>query len=123
MRVSKNKIHISLKKEIFQTFLQTIEDLETTEEKRLFFEAFFNEMELETYTKRLAIAYYLKKGRSYKNIKDNLKVSSATIASVDKNINMPGMRIALKKMEAEEWANVWQDKISKIANLKGKLPI
>lgn len=123
MRVSKNKINNSLKKEIFQTFLQTIEDLETIEEKRLFFEAFFNEMELETYIKRLAIAYYIKKGRSYKNIKDNLKVSSATIASVDKNINMQGMKIALKKMEAEEWANVWQGKISKITSLKRKLPI
>jgi len=56
---------------------------------------------------------WLKKGRSYTNIKDNLKVSSATIAVVQGISKTPGMSLALKQMEAEEWANVWAEKIRK----------
>jgi len=55
----------------------------------------------------------LKKGRSYSNIKQNLKVSSATIATVQSQIHKTGIGLALKKLEAEEWANVWAEKIRK----------
>ena len=61
--------------------------------------------------KRLAIAYWLKKGRSYQNIKNNLKVSSATIASVQSQMENPGFQLALKKIEADEWASNWSKKI------------
>ena len=61
----------------------------------------------------MAIAYYLKKGRSYANIKENLKVSSATIASVQEITDTKGVQLAIKKVEAEEWANKWSEKISK----------
>lgn len=64
-------------------------------------------------SKRLAVAYWLKKGRSYENIKQNLKVSSATIASVQENFKKGGFQIVLKKLEAEEWANKWSVKIKK----------
>ncbi len=67
----------------------------------------------EVLAKRLAIAYWLKKGRSYNNIKNNLKVSSATIASVQSKTDNPGFQMALKNLEAEEWANVWEKKIKK----------
>ena len=113
MRISKNKLNDSLKKEIIRTFFQTINDLKGTGEIETFFKNFFNDAELETYSKRLAIAYWLKKGRSYENIKNNLKVSSATIATVEKLLNSEGFKLALKKMEAEEWANVWSQKIKK----------
>ena len=56
----------------------------------------------------------LKKKRSYENIKNNLKVSSATIATAEKNIDSKGIKLALKKLEAEEWANVWSEKIKKL---------
>ena len=114
MRISKNNLNSSLKKEILNSFVQTLDDLNGVEEKRQFLEDFFNDLELETYAKRLAIAYWLKKQRSYENIKTNLKVSSATIATVEKSLDKKGFKLALKKMEAEEWANVWAEKIKKI---------
>jgi uncharacterized protein YerC len=114
MRVSKDKLNNILKREIIKSFIQTLEDLKNYEEKEIFLNSFFNSIELETYAKRLAVFYWLKKKRSYQNIKNNLKVSSATIANLEKDINSPGIRLALKKMEAEEWANVWSEKIKKI---------
>lgn len=114
MRVSKDKLNNILKREIIKSFIQTIEDLKNYNEKEIFLNSFFNSIELETYAKRLAVFYWLKKKRSYQNIKNNLKVSSATIANLEKDINSPGIRLALKKMEAEEWANVWSEKIKKI---------
>jgi uncharacterized protein YerC len=87
--------------------------MEKAEEAETFLKDFFNDAELETFAKRLAIAYWLKKGRSYTNIMQNLKVSSATIASVQEFTEKPGFKLALKKMEAEEWANVWAERIRK----------
>lgn len=116
MRTSKSNLHSSLKKEILNSLFQTLEDMKDKSEIKLFLEDFFNDIELETYSKRLAIAYWLKKKRSYENIKNNLKVSSATIATVEKQLTSDGFKLALKKMEAEEWANVWSEKIKKLGN-------
>lgn len=114
MHVSKNDLNSSLKKEIIKTFVQTLDDLRGTKEKEIFLKTFFNDQELETYAKRLAISYWLKKKRSYENIKNNLKVSSATIATVEKLLESEGFKLAINKMEAEEWANVWSEKIKKL---------
>jgi uncharacterized protein YerC len=113
MRVSEKTVNASLEKQISEAFVQTIADLRDINEAKIFLKDFFNETELEAFTKRLAIAYWLKKGRSYNNIKENLKVSSATIAVVQSMIDRPGFKLALKKMEAEEWANQWAEKIKR----------
>lgn len=111
MRTSSIKLNPSLKTQLGKTFYQTIADLKDAGEIETFLNDFFNESELETFVKRLAVAYWLKKGRSYSNIKENLKVSSATIATIQSEIQKPGFKLALKKLEAEEWANVWSEKI------------
>ena len=113
MRVSKINLNPHLKKEITNTFFQTISDLNSPEEIKTFLTDFLNNAELETFSKRLAIAYFLRKGRSYSNIKGNLKVSSATVAVIEKLLETEGFKLALKKMEAEEWANQWAEKIKK----------
>lgn len=89
-------------------------DLKNLKEIETFLSDFFTDEELETYTKRLAIAYWLKKGRTHQNIVDNLKVSSAVIASVEKEVNKPGFKLALKRVGAEEWANTWAERIKRI---------
>lgn len=113
MRVSEQKLNPSLKKGLLRTFSQTLVDFKTPQEAEIFLNDFLNENELETFTKRLAVAYWLKKGRSYTNIKENLKVSSATIATIEKLLKTTGFQLALKNIEAEEWANVWTEKIRK----------
>lgn len=114
MRTSTSKLNPSLKRRIEATFAQLVIDLKDQPETESFLKDFFNESEFETFAKRLAVAYWLKKGRSYTNIKENLKVSSATIAVVEKHLSRPGFKLALKKLEAEEWANVWSERIKKI---------
>lgn len=113
MRVSEKTLNPSLKKQIEEMFVQTIADLRDLQEVKTFLTDFFNETEYEAFIKRLAIAYWLKKKRSYTNIKENLKVSSATIANVQSMLEKSGFKLALKKVEAEEWANLWADKIKK----------
>lgn len=68
--------------------------------------------------KRLAIAVYLDKGRSYEDTKNHLKVSSATIASVAEIMGNPGIQIALNRVKAERWAD---DLSSKITGLVRKV--
>ena len=113
MRTSEHKLNPSLKNQIVKTFIQAITDLDDLKETETFLEDFLTDAEVEAFSKRLAVAYWLKKGRSYSNIKQNLKVSSATIASVQAEMGSPGFKLALKKIEAEEWANQWADKIKK----------
>ena len=113
MRLSDKKLNSSLKREIINTFNQTLLDIDDKEKLSVFLNDFFTKAEYEVFAKRLAIAYWLKKGRSYNNIRDNLKVSSATIATVQSQLNTKGMRLALKNIEADEWANVWSERIKK----------
>ena len=113
MRRSSIKLNPSLKNQITKTFAQAIADFSDFDEVYLFLNDFFTDSELETYSKRLAIAYWLKKKKSYVNIKNDLKVSSATIADVSSHMDKKGFQLAIKKIEAEEWANQWADKINK----------
>jgi len=116
MRVSGQKLNPSLENQIFKTLAKTISDFKDIDEMMDFLNDFFNQTEVETFAKRLAIAYWLKKERSWENIKENLKVSSATIATVQSQMEKPGFALALKKLEAEEWANVWAEKIKKFTD-------
>jgi uncharacterized protein YerC len=113
MRISKKILNPSLKTQVKKVLAQTVADLRDTDESDKFLTDFLTDSEYEAFAKRLAIAYWLKKGRSYNNIKDNLKVSSATIASVQNMMSKAGFKLALKKIEADEWANVWSEKIKK----------
>ena len=63
--------------------------------------------------KRLGIAVYLDKGRSYEDVKNTIKVSSATIASVAENLGNEGWQEIIRRIKADEWANEWTSKISK----------
>lgn len=113
MRTASAKVNKSLDKEIKGVFCQLLADMKDSKDIDIFLSSIFTNSEYETYSKRLAIAYWLKKGRSYANIKNNLKVSSATIASVSNSLNKRGIKEALKKIEADEWATQWSDRIKK----------
>ena len=114
MRVSGIKLNNTLKAQLIKTLAQVISDLKTPEEALLFIKDFYTESELEGFAKRLAIAYWLKKGRNYDNIQNNLKISSATVSAMTKTMKKEGFEKALKLIEAEEWANKWLEKIKKL---------
>jgi len=92
-----------------------IDDLKDPKEIEIFLSDFFDEAELEKYVKRISIAYWLKKGRDRENIKRNLLATSKEINETEKSLKREGIKLALKKIEAEEFANVWAEKIKKFA--------
>lgn len=119
MQISKQKLNPHLKKQIHEILYQVIADTKNPEEAKLFLKEVLSEVELEMLAKRLAIAYYLDKGRSYENIKNNLQTSSTTVASIGDQLKKgEGLKIALKKVEADEWAEKWAEKLSKMMGKK-----
>ena len=106
----------SLKRQLLRTFSQMIDDLKDPKEIEIFLNDFFDEAELEKYIKRLAITYWIKKGRDEENIKRNLLATSKEITEAKKSLKKEGIKLALKKIEAEEWANVWAEKIKKVVS-------
>lgn len=89
-------------------------DLKDEGEAEAFLTDFFNGEELEKFTKRISIAYWLKKGRDEENIKRNLLATTKEVKLGKEMLKKNGVKLALKKIEAEEWASVWTEKIRKI---------
>lgn len=96
-------------------------ELKTPEEIKMVFGDILTESELTSVIKRLGIAVYLDKGRSYEDIKNNVKVSSATIATVAERLGNPGWQEMIKRIKAEQWATEWTSKITK--SIKRILPL
>lgn len=105
----------SLKRQLLKTFIQMMEDLKDKHEIEKFLTDFFSDEELEKYIKRLATIYWLKKGRNKENIKRNLLASPKEISEAQSLLKKEGVKLAIKKIEADEWANVWAEKIKKFA--------
>lgn len=118
MQVSKQKMNRLLGKQLDRTVYQMISDIKRVDESERILGGILSPTELATVIKRVGIAYWLHKGRSYENIKNNLKVSSASISEIQRQIKTPGWQLTLKYLEAEEWANVWEQKIKNVFKRK-----
>lgn len=114
MRTSKQKINPSLKNQIEKALAQVVADTNSLNEAESFLKGFLTQSEFEILAKRLAVGYWLTKKRSYANITRNLRVSTATTAETANNIKKEGFKKAIKRIEADEWANRWTEKIKKI---------
>lgn len=99
--------------QVYKILYQVLADAKNEVEVELTLKALMSENELSAIAKRLAIAVFLDKRQSYEHIKDVLKVSTATIASVAENMNNKGLQMALTKVKAEEWADVWSIRLSR----------
>ncbi len=104
----------TLKKELTKTFFQTLEDLKDQNKLEVFIQDFLSDEELDNLAKRLAVIYWLRKGRDTKNIIDNLKVSKKVVNETEKIMQKEGIKAAIKNLEADEWANVWAQRIKKV---------
>jgi len=114
MQLSKAKLNKQTEKEMFDIFYQTFGDIKGKNEAKMFLNDFLSKMERIKLAKRLLTALCLEKGKSYDYIKQTVKVSSATIASVDKLMtkNSDGFILAFKNMEANQWASKTAGKIN-----------
>ncbi len=118
MEQYRSKINITLKKQLVLTLAQTLVDIQDVDEAVTLLNDFLSEREKERLAVRLGVAYWLKKKRDKNNIKRNLQVTSSQISRIEKIMNTKGVRLAIKKIEAEEWANVWETRIKKLVQKK-----
>ncbi len=113
MKKSNQPMNQKIEGQVYKILYQVIADSKNEVEVELTLKALLSESELSAVAKRLAIAVFLDKRQSYDHIKDVLKVSTATIASVAENMNNRGIQQALARVKAEEWADVWSIRLSR----------
>lgn len=99
---------------MFAILFQVLKDAINPDEVEVLLKDLLSDVELKMVAKRLAIAIYLDKGRSYENIRQTLKVSSATIAAVQEKMSNPGIKLALQKIKTDDWAQDWTDKLTSV---------
>lgn len=112
MQLSNNPLNKNIEKQLSEMMYGILAELNSPEEVKMVMNDVLTEGERMAILKRLGIAVYLDKGRSYEDIKNNIKVSSATIASVAENLGNSGWQEMIKRIKAEEWASEWTGKIS-----------
>ncbi len=112
MQLSQNPINKNLEKQLADMFYQVLAEIDSPDELRVILGSILTEGERIAVLKRLGIALYLDKGRSYEDVKNNIKVSSATIATVAENLGNEGWQEVIRRVKAEEWASDWTDKIA-----------
>lgn len=113
MKKSTKPMNEKIEAQVYKILYQVLSDAKNETETELTLKALMSEGEIAAVAKRLAIAVFLDKRQSYEHIKDVLKVSTATIASVAENMNKKGMQSALQRVKAEEWADAWSIRLSR----------
>lgn len=82
-QVSKYPIPKEIADRIFDVFLKTLVEIQNKEEADQFMSDFLTPTEKIMLAKRLAIAFLLEKGYDYRTIQRMIRVSAATITSVN----------------------------------------
>lgn len=113
MKKSVKVMNKKIEGQVYNILYQVLADAKTEIDIELVLQSLMSEGELSAVAKRLAIAVFLDKGQSYEHIKDILKVSTATIANVAESMHKRGMQMALQRVKAEEWADVWSIRLSR----------
>lgn len=111
VQISLQKLSRFSQQQIENQFFTLIADLSSPQEVRQWLRDFMTETEISVFAKRLAIAQLLDQGKSYQEIKDQLKVSSATISSISELVAKPGQKLAQKKLKLDQWAEQLVKKI------------
>jgi len=114
MQISSKNLSKQEEKQIHDQFITLLSDLQNPQTFTTFANDFFTDTEKLVFAKRLAIAWLLHQGKSYQEIKDQLKVSSATISSVAEIKNNPGILIATEKIKTDKKFDQAAAKITQI---------
>lgn len=113
MQISKQQLAPALETEIEQWLVTLLADLKSKHDLEKFLRTFLTETELTVFSKRLAILRLLQENKSYEEISNQLKVSSATISGTSQLREQPIVKKALQRLMVDEWAEVWAEKITK----------
>lgn len=112
MQLSNNPLNKTIEKQLSEMMYGILAELRSPEDVKMVMNDILTDGERVAILKRLGIAVYLDKGRNYEDIKNNIKVSSATIASVAENLGNSGWQEMIKRIKAEQWASEWSNKIT-----------
>lgn len=96
----------SSNKQSISQFFQLLADLQKKGEMELFLKSFLTDSELQILSKRLAIVKLLAEKKSYEDIRQELQVSSATIASVAEQMESTGLQLGLRKIAFDRQLSV-----------------
>lgn len=113
MKKTNQSMNQKIEEQVYKILYQVLADAKTEVDIELILKSLMSEREIAAVAKRLAIAVFLDKGQSYEHIKDVLKVSTATIATTAGAMNKRGIQMALSRVKAEEWADVWSIRLSR----------
>lgn len=115
-KVSKKIMDKDIEERMFEIFWRAFAGIKSSEEARKFWRSFISDVELLMLAKRLGIALMLTKGYSYQEIKDTLKVSSATIMSVAIRYRVGGRGLApaVQRILKDEKSEDFMDNIEEL---------
>ena len=124
-QVSKYPVHKSVEKRMFEIFRTTISHLRNSDDIEEFLHDFLSPVEKIMLAKRLTIAVLLAKGYSYPTIRQILRVTPTTIATISLSLKYSGKgykKMVKKILSDEKKDNFWQkieDILSHIPDAKG----
>ncbi len=121
MQLSKKKINSNLNLQLKKMLYGVLAEMKSPEEIEMVLKELLTETERAVVLKRLGIAMYLDKKRSYEDIKNHLKVSSATIASMAESLGSRGLQEIIKRIKADQWAEETSGRI--VRGIKKILPV
>lgn len=124
-QVSRYPIAKEIEARIFEILLKTIADLKNSEEINGFLEDFLSPVEKIMLAKRLSIAVLLAKGYDYRQIRNILRVTPSTIASVNLTLKYKGSgykRVVEKILAAERIDEFWQKIDEILSEISGLVP-
>lgn len=98
MQTSSQKLNPQIEADITEQFTTLLADFKHPLLVKQFLADFLTETELSVFAKRLAIVFDLYQGKSYQDIKKELKVSSATISSVAEIKDKKGIKLAIDQI-------------------------
>lgn len=103
-QVSKKVLPNHVKEELFKNFWDLLASIKDPREIKIFIEDFLSPTEKIMLAKRIAISILLAKGYNHRSISRILKVSTTTVASIAKFLNLktPGYQLLIKKYSQNE---------------------
>lgn len=111
MQKSSKDLPSKLQESLFYQLITVLSDFNKPYQVDEFLRSFLTPTEQVVLAKRLAIARMLEAGYSYEDIRRQLNVSSATIASVAEIVPTNGIQQALTKLRIDDWADKIASKV------------
>lgn len=124
-QVSRRPVHKKVEERMFEIFERTISYLRSSEDIKDFLKDFLSPVEKIMLAKRLSIAVLLGKGYTYPSIKQMLRVTPSTIATVSLSLKYSGkgykniVNKILRDEKIDDFLQKMDDILAKIPPSKG----